>query len=100
MQPSSTPTLHVSAHLRQPTTGTEWSDGMAYGYKAGAAATAGSGRGTGFWALMRTREVWAICVAQYTGGWVGGWTGGWVDRRVSGWAGARVGGREDGRVGG
>eukprot|EP00887_Chlorella_sp_A99_P007577 scaffold28.g7577.t1 len=38
--------------------GTDWSDGAAQ-----------SARGTGFAALLKTREVWAICAAQYTGSW-------------------------------
>lgn len=29
----------------------------------------GAAAATGFWALMRRREVWAICVAQYAGSW-------------------------------
>lgn len=44
--------------------GTEWSDGVAFAHRAAAAQQ----QDTGFRALMRTREVWAICAAQYTGG--------------------------------
>ena len=42
--------------------GTDWSDGIAVAYRAHQ-----SRLGTGFAALMQTREVWAICIAQYTG---------------------------------
>ena len=45
--------------------GTDWSDGVAYGYKVQQQRTLGSG----FGALLRTREVWAICAAQYAGSW-------------------------------
>lgn len=44
--------------------GTEWSDGVATGYKA---RLADAPRGPA--ALMARREVWAICVAQFAGSW-------------------------------
>lgn len=43
--------------------GTEWSDGVAVGFRAQQ-----EGGGVGFMALLKQREVWAICAAQYTGG--------------------------------
>lgn len=41
---------------------TEWSDGVAVSYRAQQLR-----QGVGFAALIRQPEVWAICVAQYTG---------------------------------
>ncbi|KFM28757.1 putative anion transporter 4, chloroplastic [Auxenochlorella protothecoides] len=44
--------------------GTDWSDGVATAHKARLAALP-----SGFAALLRQREVWAICVAQFAGSW-------------------------------
>jgi ACS family sodium-dependent inorganic phosphate cotransporter len=44
---------------------TEWSDGVAVGFKVEQQRRLG----VGFTALLRTKPVWAICVAQYTGSW-------------------------------
>ncbi len=44
---------------------TEWSDGVAVGYKMEQQRRLG----VGFLPLLRTKPVWAICVAQYTGSW-------------------------------
>jgi len=43
---------------------TEWSDGVAATCKAQQQRY-----GVGFWALVKTSPVWAICIAQYTGAW-------------------------------
>lgn len=42
--------------------------------------------GVGFTALLRTKPVWAICVAQYTGSW--GFYGEWARAPISWKAGA------------
>lgn len=44
---------------------TEWSDGVAVAYKMEQQRQLG----VGFTALLKTKPVWAICVAQYTGSW-------------------------------
>jgi hypothetical protein len=48
--------------------GTEWSDGVAVAYRVQQQRN-----GVGFAALIRRREVWAICAAQYTGALAVGW---------------------------
>lgn len=55
------------AHLRAAASeaDTEWSDGVAVGYRVEQQRQLG----VGFLPLLRTRPVWAICVAQYTGSW-------------------------------
>ena len=59
----------LSCRLHRPAAAseaeTEWSDGVAVGYKMEQQRRLG----VGFLPLLRTKPVWAICVAQYTGSW-------------------------------
>ena len=60
-----------AAHPAVSEAETDWSDGVAYGYRAATAPQLQQPRlGVGFAALMRRREVWAICAAQYASAWV------------------------------